>query len=312
MVLEKTKTSQFTESFPQSQRFQGLTRWLVLLAQDKAALVSLVLLLVITTAAFITAYLTADAPVRPAFSDRLLAPSLTNGHLLGTDTLGRDLLLRILQGTQTSLLLSVTVVSLSVVLGAFLGLTAGYGAGWLDDLIMRVTDVALGFPSLLIALIVLYVLGPSITNMVIVLSFTRWMLYTRVVRAETLRLKHYSYVEAAQLIGGGSFWITRRHILPNIISLIFTLSVLELSSVILSESSLSFLGLGIQPPASSLGLLVAQGTQYMTKAWWLVLFPGLTISLITISLIMLSNWLGIALDPVQRWRLLTKQQKAKK
>ena len=312
MTLQETAASPLAPVSSQLTRSEGVARGMRLMLRDKAALASLLFLLAFLASAFAVAALVNESSIRPNFSERLLPPSLSTGHFLGTDPLGRDLLLRILFATRTSILLSLSVVLLSVSAGTILGLVSGYRGGWTDDLIMRVTDVALGFPSLLLALIVIYALGPGVTNMVIVLAFTRWMLYTRVVRAETLKLKHFSYVESARLTGGTDLWIARKHILPNVFAIISTLTVLELGSVILSESGLSFLGLGIQPPAASLGLLVAQGSSYITRAWWLVLFPGLAISLITMSLIMLSNWLAIALDPVQRWRLTLPREKRAK
>ena len=211
--------------------------------------------------------------------------------------------------SRVSLALSAVVVTFSVVVGVTLGLVAGYFGGWFDDVIMRFVDLAMGFPSLLLALIVIYALGPSVVNMVLVLAITRWMLYTRIVRAETLRLRRFDYVEAGRVVGGSNRWIMRKHVLPNLVSVLFVLASLELALVMLSESSLSFLGLGIQPPDASLGLLVAQGKEYINVAWWLMLFPGLTIFLITMSLTILSNWLGIALDPVQRWRLTSARRR---
>jgi len=199
--------------------------------------------------------------------------------------------------------LAVVVVLVSVAAGTTLGMVAGYYGGRCDDIIMRFVDVVMGFPSLLLALIVLYALGSNVTNLVFVLAATRWVTYARVARAETLRLRHFQFVEAARLTGCADITIGARHILPNLMAVISTLAAMELGGVVLSESGLSFLGLGVQPPAASLGLLVAQGREYLQKAWWLMTFPGLMIFLLTMSVYILSNWLGIAMDPVQRWRL---------
>lgn len=276
---------------------------LSLLAHDKASLLALSFLLVLGLAALFAPLLIEEAELKLDFSERLVPPTLQGGHILGTDSLGRDLLSRILMASRMSLALSAVVVAFSVAVGIVLGLVAGYFGRWLDDVIMRFVDLAMGFPSLLLALIVIYALGPSAVNMVLVLVVTRWMLYARVVRAETLRLRRFDYVEAGRVVGGTNLWIMRKHILPNLLAVLFTLASLEFALVMLSESSLSFLGLGIQPPDASLGLLVAQGRDYMRVAWWLMLFPGLTIFLITMSFTILSNWLGIFMDPVQRWRL---------
>lgn len=285
------------------RRSSGLRQSLSLLAYDKAALVALLFLIALGLAAALAPVLIEESSLELDFTLRLIPPTLKGGHVLGTDSLGRDLLCRILMASRVSLALSAVVVAFSVVIGTGLGIVAGYFGGWFDDVIMRFVDLVMGFPSLLLALIIIYALGPSVVNMVLVLTATRWMLYTRVVRAETLKLRRFDYVEAGRVVGGTDAWIMRKHILPNLISVLFTLAAMELALVILSESSLSFLGLGIQPPEASLGLLVAQGKEYITSAGWLIFFPGLAIFLITMALVILSNWLGIALDPVQCWRL---------
>ena len=276
-----------------------------LISTDKVASLALLFLIMIFITSLLSPLLFSDANTKMNFDVRLLSPSIEQGHILGTDALGRDLASRILLASRNSLGISLTVVFISVPIGVSLGLIAGYFGGWIDDVIMRIVDVFLGFPSLLLALIVIFVLGPSVTNIILVLAVTRWMMYTRVVRAEILKLRHLDYVRASKASGGTDSWIMVKHLIPNLLATLFVLSSLELATVILSESSLSFLGLGIQPPDASLGLLVAQGTEYMIVAWWLMLFPGLTIFMITMSLIILSNWLGIFLDPVQRWRITT-------
>lgn len=303
MVTQEAKKLQIDTSYAPGPRPSWLTQSLNLLAHDKASMLALSFLLVLGIAALFAPFLIPEAELKLDFSERLVPPSLTSGHVLGTDSLGRDLLSRILMASRVSLSLSAVVVALSVAVGVVLGLVAGYFGGRFGDFIMRFVDLAMGFPSLLLALIVIYALGPSIVNMVLVLAITRWMLYTRVVRAETLKLCRFDYVEAGRVVGGSNCWIMRKHVLPNLVSVLFVLASLELALVMLSESSLSFLGLGIQPPDASLGLLVAQGKEYINVAWWLMLFPGLTIFLITMSFTILSNWLGIVLDPVQRWRL---------
>lgn len=283
-----------------------LTAWqqaLALLTHDKAALFSLLFLLVLGLAALFAPVLLDQASLKMNMPARFIPPNLQDGHIFGTDQLGRDLAGRMLMASRVSLTTAIIVVTLSLVFGLILGVIAGYYGRWFDDVIMRFVDVVLGFPSLLLALVVIYALGPSIVNVVLVLAATRWMLYTRVARAETLRLRRFEYVEAGQIIGGTDLWILRKHVLPNLICIMFTLATLELATVILAESALSFLGLGIQPPDASLGLLIAQGKEYITTAWWVMFFPGLAIFVTTMALSLLASWLGIALDPVQRWRL---------
>jgi peptide/nickel transport system permease protein len=308
MVTQEVGELRINTASGPERRPSGLSQALNLLAHDKASVLALSFLLVLSLAALFAPLLIPEAELKLDFSERLVPPTLQSGHILGTDSLGRDLLSRILMASRVSLALSAIVVALSVAIGVVLGLIAGYFGGWFDDIIMRFVDLAMGFPSLLLALIVIYALGPGAVNIVVVLVVTRWMLYARVVRAETLRLRHFDYVEAGRVVGGTNIWIMRKHILPNLLAVLFTLASLEFALVMLSESSLSFLGLGIQPPDASLGLLVAQGREYMRVAWWLMLFPGLAIFLITMSFTILSNWLGICLDPVQRWRLTSARQ----
>ena len=288
---------------PSSPVLTALNQVLSLLVNDKAAFFSLVFLIVLVVATIVVPALMGTAVTKMNMPERFIPPGLGTGHILGTDQMGRDMLGRILLAARVSLSTAVIVVGLSLVFGLALGMASGYYGGALDDVVMRIVDVAMGFPSLLLAIVVIYALGPSVVNVILVLAVTRWMLYTRVARAETLRLRNFQYVLAAQGLGSTDFQIMWKHILRNLLSVMFTLATLELAVVVLAESSLSFLGLGIQPPDASLGLLIAQGKDYITTAWWAMFFPGVAIFAASMALSLLSNWLGIALDPVQRWRL---------
>jgi len=204
-------------------------------------------------------------------------PPLSSGHALGTDPLGRDELGQLMRGAQVSLIVSVASVLVSGTIGIVLGLLSGFFGRWLDQAIMRLVDLQMSIPSLLIALLVLYILGPSLLNVVVVLSITRWMVYARVTRGLVLSLKQVPFVEAARSLGAGHLRIMFRHIFLNVTGPLAALATLELALMLLTEASLDFLGLGIQPPATSWGLMLSDGQQYLTTAWWLVAFPGLTI-----------------------------------
>ncbi|WP_457093281.1 ABC transporter permease [Microvirga sp. P5_D2] len=277
-----------------------------MLWRDKFATAAVIfLLLVILCAIFGPAWL-GDAAVRQNLRGRNAPPfSLQQGWLfvLGADALGRPLLARIVVAAQNTLAIAAGAVVLSSILGAILGLIAGYGPNWASTLIMRIADVIMSFPSLLLAVIVLYMLKPSVANLILVLAITRIPIYLRTTRAEALEIRERMFVQAAQVMGASSRRIVFRHILPMIVPTLVTIATLDFAFVMLAESALSFLGIGIQPPEITWGLMVAQGRQYLANAWWLAFWPGLAIILTTLSLNLLSGWLRIALDPAQRWRL---------
>jgi peptide/nickel transport system permease protein len=277
-----------------------------MLWRDKFATVAVIfLLLVILCAIFGPAWL-GDAAVRQNLRGRNAPPfSLQQGWLfvLGADALGRPLLARIVVAAQNTLAIAAGAVVLSSILGAILGLIAGYGPKWASTLIMRIADVIMSFPSLLLAVIVLYMLKPSVANLILVLAITRIPIYLRTTRAEALEIRERMFVQAAQVMGASSRRIVFRHILPMVVPTLVTIATLYFAFVMLAESALSFLGIGIQPPEITWGLMVAQGRQYLANAWWLAFWPGLAIILTTLSLNLLSGWLRIALDPAQRWRL---------
>jgi peptide/nickel transport system permease protein len=224
-------------------------------------------------------------------------------YWLGGDALGRPLLARIIVAAQNTLMVAAGAVLCSLVIGTTLGLIAGYTNRMGSQVIMRLADVIMAFPSLLLAVLVLYMLPPSVFNLVIVLAITRIPVYLRTARAEVLEIRERMFVQAAQVMGASSGRIIFRHILPVVFPTLLTIATLDFALVVLVESSLSFLGIGIQPPEITWGLMVSQGRAYLTSAWWLSFWPGLAIILTTLSLNILANWMRTVLDPVQRWRL---------
>lgn len=225
------------------------------------------------------------------------------GYILGADSLGRPILPRILYGARTTLAISLSVVILSMAFGSALGIVAGYYGKRFDNIIMRGADLVMSFPSLLLAVIVLYVLKPFVFNVVIVLTITRIPVYVRVARAEVLEVKQRLFVESAFAMGATDFRILRLHIAPIILPTLLTVASLDLANVMLAESSLSFLGIGVQPPGITWGLMVADGRNYLTTAWWLSFWPGAAILLTALAANLLSNWMRIVMDPKLSWRL---------
>lgn len=245
--------------------------------------------------------------------DRTVSPPTeqTRFFLLGTDHLGRDYLSRLIYGGRISISVGVLGVLVSSTIGVFLGLAAGYYRGILDDVIMRAVDIFMSVPLLLLALMVLFILGPSFVNIIIVFAVARWMLFCRVSRGVVLSLREQAFIDAARAIGASDGRIIARHILPNLITPLLTLAALEVPRNILTESALSFLGFGIQPPDSSWGLMLSQGRQYIVTAWWVVVVPGFAIFLTALSFNLFGVWMRAVSDPLQRWRWLKATKEAK-
>ena len=218
---------------------------------------------------------------------------------------------RLIHGGRISISVGVLGVLVSGSIGIFLGLIAGYYRGKIDDVIMRIVDVFMSIPLLFLALMVLFILGPSFTNIIIVFAVARWMLYCRVTRGVVMSLREQTFVDAARAIGSSDQRIITRHILPNLITPLLTIAALEVPRNILTESALSFLGFGIQPPESSWGLMLASGRQYITTAWWIVVIPGMAIFLTALSFNLFGVWLRAVSDPLQRWRWLKQTKESK-
>ncbi|MBO3761721.1 ABC transporter permease [Ciceribacter sp. L1K22] len=283
-----------------------------MLLADKFALCAAVFLLLVILMALMGPSWLGDIATKQNLRGRNAAPfDFEKAWVwwMGADALGRPLLARIIVATQNTIMVAAGAVLISSVVGTVLGLIAGFSSPRVNQVIMRLADVIMSFPSLLIAVIVLYILGSSILNLMMVLAITRIPVYLRTTRAEVLEIRERMFVQAARVMGASSKRILFRHILPVVLPTLTTLATLDFAYVMLAESALSFLGIGIQPPEITWGLMISQGRQYLTNAWWLSFWPGLAIILTTMSLNLLSNWMRIALDPVQRWRLEMKGAK---
>lgn len=271
------------------------------LTRNRAALAGLLVLCVVAVSAILAPLVAPTDPAEQEIASRLRPPGWTSpeGRLsaLGTDQLGRDILSRLIFGARISLMIGLSAVAIAGTLGTIMGLAAGYRGGRVDDLCMRLTDTMLAMPFILLALAVIAVLGPSLWTIILVLGVTGWVSYARVVRAEVLTLRTREFVAAALALGGGGGRIVFRHLLPNVLTPVIVIATLEVARMIILESALSFLGLGIPPPTPTWGGMLADGRAYLSTAWWLATFPGLCIMLTVLGINLLGDWLRDILDP---------------
>jgi len=234
-------------------------------------------------------------PLKQVLSTRLEPPSAANW--LGTDQLGRDVLSRMIYGSRISLLIGIVVVGLAASVGTFVGLVAGYVGGWVDEALMRLTDVFFAFPALILAMAISGALGPSLTNAMIAIAVVSWPVYARLVRAQVLSLREREYVEAARSLGSPAERIIWGHILPNTLAPLLVQASFDMGGAILSAAGLSFIGFGTQPPTAEWGVMISEGRNYIATHSWLSLFPGLAILLTVAAFNLIGDGLRDALDP---------------
>lgn len=264
-----------------------------------------IILIVIVVLAILAPWISPADPTRQNLLARLKAPGFERGgvtYWLGTDDLGRDLLTRILYGAGVSLSVAVLSVIVSTLVGVSLGMLAGWFRGWVEIFIMRIVDIVMSIPAILLAVLTVAVLGPGFLKLVLVLGLTRWPRYTRVAYAQTLQVANLPFIKASELAGAGAARILFHHVLPNIAGPILIVATAEFGLMILMEAGLSFLGLGIQPPSPSWGSIMSVGRQFVERAWWIVAFPGLCLFLLVFSVNVLGDWLRDQLDPRSRSR----------
>ena len=263
-------------------------------------LCGLVIVVLIAVVSLSAGLLTGKDPLKPNLGHRLVPPWTTKGgvlHVLGTDQLGRDILARLLYGGRVSLLVGATTVVIAGTIGVLLGLLAGFFGGQLDMVIMRLVDVQLGFPIVLLAILLTAIFGPGMWKLVVIMAAGSWVVYARTVRSMVLSLREHEFVEAARALGGGDARLITCHILPNLIAPVMVIATIQVGQVILLESALSFLGLGVQPPTPSWGVMISEGRGYIRLAWWLVTVPGLLLALLVISMNMVGDGLRDVVEP---------------
>lgn len=279
----------------------GAERLLRSLLTHKVGLIGAVIVLTAIILAVAAPYIAPFEPGQRHLAHRFTPPIWVeggrDGYLLGTDQHGRDILSRIMFGARISLVVGVAAVVLSSVVGLLLGLASGFAGGILDIVIMRTVDAMLAIPTILFMLVIVLVVGSGLWPLIAVIGATNWVSYTKLVRGEVLSVRERDYVKAARAGGAGLPRILHRHIIPNIFSAFVVISTLNVGSVILAESSLSFLGLGIQPPDLSWGQMLSDGRQYLATSWWIATFPGLAITITVLGIMFLGDWLRDYLDP---------------
>ncbi|GIN40784.1 ABC transporter permease [Heyndrickxia oleronia] len=276
-------------------------RLIKLLLQSKTGTMGFIIVFAVVFIAIFANILAPHNPAANNLGDMLKPPAWLDGgsttYLLGTDNLGRDILSRIIYGTRVSLLVGIFSVILAGIIGILVGILAGYYGGVIDNILMRIVDSFLAIPSILFILVVLAVFEPSIMVLIVVIGFTNWVTYARVVRGEVLSIKEREFVKASKSIGTKNATIMLKHIFPNIISSFIVISTLSVATTIILEASLSFLGLGIQPPTVSWGGMLTDGRNYLATNWWLATFPGIAITITVLGMIFLGDWLRDVLDP---------------
>ena len=259
------------------------------------------ILVALVLAAVFAAFLAPQSPTEGDITTKLIPPLWmergTAEHPLGTDRFGRDVLSRIIYGSRISLLVSLIAILVSGTIGTTVGLISGYRGGLTDAILMRVTDIALSLPTILIAVVLVAVSEPSFRNVILVIALLLWPRFARQIRGETLGIKEQDFVALAVVAGRSSAWIISRHILPNVMPTLLVISTLQVGYVILLEGTLSFLGVGVPPPNPAWGLMIADGRGFIATAWWITLFPGLAMLLTVLAVNLMGDWLRDHLDP---------------
>jgi peptide/nickel transport system permease protein len=270
------------------------------LLRQKSGLVGLTIIIAVLALSILAGLFNNFDPNAIALEDRLLKPfsaALTGFHLLGTDALGRDIFARIIYGGRISLLISFAAVLISALLGVSLGAVAGFYRGWLDAVLMRIAELQMAFPFILLALTILAVLGAGLLQMVLVLGIGRWVVFARVVRGEILSLREREFVEASRAVGNRNPRIIFRHIMPNLAAPVIIVGSFTVATNILTEAALTFLGVGLDVSIPTWGTMLAEGREYLPGAWWLATFPGVTILITVLGINLFGDWLRDYFDP---------------
>jgi len=276
-------------------------RFLKTYRRNRVAIIGMILTISFLTMAVLAPFIAPQDPNNGNLLERLRPPCWIEGgttkYLLGTDSLGRDILSRIIYGSRISFLIGVIVIGLTTTIGTVVGLVSGYFGGKIDAVIQRIVDILLAFPQLVFALAIMAVLGPGIKNIILALVYKGWVTSCRVIRGDVLVAKQEAYVEAGRAMGASNWHILLKSLLPNVMASVIVVASLSIGGVILMEASLSFLGLGVQPPTPTWGGMVSNGRDYIFRAWWITTFPGICILLLVMGFNLMGQGLRDAFDP---------------
>ena len=300
-AVDDRMTATVAGDVSEARRATGLRLVVRSLGRDRAAILGVLLVLTWLGVGLLGPAVIPGDPNRQELADALRPPAWLEGGVreqpLGTDHLGRDILVRIVYGARTSMLVGVSAVTLAVVAGALAGLFAAEWGGAVDEVLMRVADIQLSIPFILLAITVLALLGGSMRSMVLVLVLAGWVIYARVLRSELLYLREVEFVQGARALGASRLRVIFRHLLPNTAGMIVVVATLELANVIILEAALSFLGVGIGPPEVSWGTMLADGRDYLTTEWWIATLPGVAIAVTILGVNLIGDWVRDVLDP---------------
>jgi len=279
----------------QSRMAQTYLSWLRL-KRNPLAVIGLLITLMLILMSIFAPFLATHDPITQNLADRLMPPG-TSGHWLGTDDFGRDIWSRILFGSRITLYIVLLVILTAPIVGLIIGTVAGYFGGWTDQILMRITDIFLAFPKLILALALVAVLGPGMENAVLAIALTSWPPYARVARAETLTVRNSDYIAAVRLQGAGAVRVIWGHIMPMCLPSVIIRVTLDMAGVILTAAGLGFLGLGVQPPLPEWGLMISAGRKFLFEQWWVATMPGLAIFIVSLGFNLLGDGLRDVLDP---------------
>ena len=292
-----SQAQRITEAAQQRARDRSGLRYMWRsLQRDRIVIIMLVFLVAITLAAIFAPVVARGNIVDPDYSVRLVPP-FTEGHIAGTDQLGRDVMSRIIYGARISLLVGSVSVVIAAIVGVTMGLISGFYGGWLDSVIMRIVDVHLAFPFILLALTINAIIGLGVRNIIISLAIAGWVEYARIARGEVLVVREREFTQAARVMGASNGRIIWRHIFPNITTPLLVTATLQVAQFIIAEASIGFLGFGVQPPTPAWGSMISEGFRNIFNAWWLITLPGIALALVVLAVNLVGDWLRDVLDP---------------